>query len=301
MLSDPPIFLDKLKSTMRSTEFAVAGVSEQWAAPVAVIEAANGFGEEVWDLNQPDTLLAWRMAGSEVATEIPGFRHARTAQGDRKAALQIAGSSSRYTAAARVRFGHFYISEHLLTRVAEGLDLSIFTLASLRSDLIMFEDEGLWKQLNAYADRSADLSHLPSRIETEARALLIVEHLIGVYHLGRRKPALRGGLSPWQLKRSCEAMLARLDADIGLDELAGITGCSPTHFCRAFRQSIGMPPFQWRNERRIERAKELLADPMRSIAEIALEIGYGAQPQFTTAFGRATGRTPGQWRRERLT
>ncbi len=60
----------------------------------------------------------------------------------------------------------------------------------------------------------------------------------------------RGGLAPWQLKRACEAMEAHLDEDIGLDMLAGIAGCSPTHFSRAFKQSTGMPPFQWLLERR---------------------------------------------------
>ena len=295
-----PDFLNKLRDTMHATNFAVAGIAELWAAPVAVIEAANGFGEEVWGLDQRETLLAWRMAGSDVVSEIPGFRHARTARREHKAALQIVGSSSRYRALGSVKFGHFYISEGLLARVSEGLGLCGFTFGSLRSDLIMFEDTELWRQLNTYADRSTDARHPPSRIETEARALLIVERLIGAHHMTRRNGSVRGGLAPWQLKRACDAMLAKLDVDIGLDELAAITGFSPTHFSRAFKQSTGLPPFQWLTERRIERAKELLADRSLGIAEIALAVGFSAQPQFTTAFGRATGTAPGKWRREHL-
>ena len=110
----------------------------------------------------------------------------------------------------------------------------------------------------------------------------------------------RGGLAPWQLKRACEAMEAQLSDDIGLDMLAGIAGCSPTHFSRAFKQSMGMPPFQWLLDRRIERAQVLLADKRNPLAEIALAVGFAAQPQFTTAFRRVTGVTPAAWRRERL-
>lgn len=75
---------------------------------------------------------------------------------------------------------------------------------------------------------------------------------------------------------------------------------SPTHFSRAFKQSMGVPPFAWLLGRRIERAKDLLADPRVPLADVALAVGFAAQPQFTTAFRRVTGTTPGAWRRERL-
>lgn len=110
----------------------------------------------------------------------------------------------------------------------------------------------------------------------------------------------RGGLAPWQLKRACETMASQLDADLGLDDLAAIVGCSPTHFSRAFKQSTGLAPFHWLTERRIEKAKQLLEENRLPLAQIALAVGFSAQPQFTTAFGRATGMTPGAWRRQRL-
>lgn len=145
---------------------------------------------------------------------------------------------------------------------------------------------------------------LGSRLEMEAMGLSILaklaRHWSNLSASKSGKPE-RGGLAPYQLKRACEAMGSQFDADLSLDDLAAIAGCSPTHFSRAFKQSTGLAPFRWLIERRIEKAKRLLEENRLSLAEIALAVGFSAQPQFTTAFSRVTGLTPGAWRREQLT
>jgi AraC family transcriptional regulator len=62
--------------------------------------------------------------------------------------------------------------------------------------------------------------------------------------------------------------------------------------CRAFKQSVGEPPHRYHNNRRIEHAKTLLANPAASVTEIALKLGFSETSSFTTAFRRATGITP---------
>jgi transcriptional regulator GlxA family with amidase domain len=109
--------------------------------------------------------------------------------------------------------------------------------------------------------------------------------------------ARRGGLAAWQIRRSCALMMADLGEPVELGALARSVGVSPTHFSRAFKQTMGASPFVWRLERRIERASELLWETELSIAEVALMVGFSAQPQFTTAFRRLKGVTPGVWRR----
>ena len=271
---------------------------ESWAAPLGLVNAPAGFGEEVWDLEYPN-ILSWNMEGA-VVSETPGFAGRTTRAGDGKIGLQLRSAPGRYRADGSVRFGHFHVSDGLLARTAEGLDLPDFKEASLRPDIVLIEDRSLVAMLELYGRRTLDELNPPSRIEMEARALLIVEHLVRTYHTARPAPLRRGGLAPWQLKRACEAMMAEIDRNPGLDDLAEVVGCSPTHFSRAFKQSTGLAPFHWLAERRIEKAKALLEEGGLSLAEIALAVGFSAQPQFTTAFGRATGVTPGQWRRKRL-
>lgn len=92
---------------------------------------------------------------------------------------------------------------------------------------------------------------------------------------------------------------SNLAEDIALADLAEIAGLSPHHFCRAFAQTIGMPPYAWLTAQRIERAKELMGQrPEMGLTEIALCVGYSSQAAFGTSFRRATGLTPGRWRRE---
>lgn len=109
---------------------------------------------------------------------------------------------------------------------------------------------------------------------------------------------MRGGIAPRALRRVQDYIMANLAAEIGLEELAAIAGLSPYHFCRAFKQSTGLPPHGWIVARRIERAKELMATHAElGLLEIALCVGYQNQSTFGKSFSRMVGMTPGRWRR----
>ena len=291
-------YLHTLTEAIPQADHFVRGGPDRWAATVAIINAKAGFGEEVWDLDQRETLLAWTVSGGAVISEVPGFRGATTHPHDFKVNLQPPGCSSRYRTNGPVTFGQFYIPDGLLSRVATGLNIPHFSSACLRHDLIMFEDRTLHELLATYAARASDTREIPSRLEMEARAILIAERLVNVYHRGRGISMIRGGLSPGQMKRCLEVMEENLSSDMSLDFLASVAGCSPTHFSRAFKQSLGIPPSQWVLEKRITRAKAMLTQSNLPLAEIALSVGFSAQPQFTTAFRRVVGTTPGAWRRE---
>jgi AraC family transcriptional regulator len=86
--------------------------------------------------------------------------------------------------------------------------------------------------------------------------------------------------------------------DVSLSELAGLVRLSPYHFLRAFKRSFGEPPHRYWTERRIARAKALLADPRHSITEIAFDCGFSGSSQFGAAFPRLTGQKPSSYRRD---
>ena len=113
----------------------------------------------------------------------------------------------------------------------------------------------------------------------------------------RKSMDFRGGLAEWQVQRVFEVMNERLAENIGLDELAHTVGLSASHFSRSFNVSVGVPPYRWLTERRIERAKQLLANRDLGLTEIALSVGFGGQSAFGAAFKRIAGLTPSEYRR----
>jgi AraC family transcriptional regulator len=113
-------------------------------------------------------------------------------------------------------------------------------------------------------------------------------------------PQIRGGLAPWQERRAKELMVACVDTDVSLSQLAAECRLSINHFARAFRQSTGTAPHRWFMERRLDKAKELLRNASLPLAEVALASGFADQSHFTRTFTQFIGMSPGAWRRLRV-
>ncbi len=76
-------------------------------------------------------------------------------------------------------------------------------------------------------------------------------------------------------------------------------GMSQYYFCRLFRQSMGLPPYRYVIQQRIERAKQLLrSERQRAIADIALDCGFSSQSHLARHFRQMTGVTPKAYRRQ---
>jgi AraC family transcriptional regulator len=84
---------------------------------------------------------------------------------------------------------------------------------------------------------------------------------------------------------------------VTLGELASVCELSIRHFNRAFRESMGMSPHAWLVHYRVEKAKGLLTNSPRVLADIALDCGFADQSHFTRMFQRMTGISPGRRRR----
>ena len=108
---------------------------------------------------------------------------------------------------------------------------------------------------------------------------------------------VRGGLAAWQEKAVTAYIEEHLAETIPLAKLAELVRLSPYYFCRAFKQSFGLPPHRYHNSRRIEYAKTLLAKASPSVTDIGLAVGFSETSSFTAAFRKATGQTPTAYHR----
>lgn len=92
-------------------------------------------------------------------------------------------------------------------------------------------------------------------------------------------------------------MSAHLSTEIAIAEIARVCRLSPSHFVRAFGNTVGIAPYRWYLSERIARAKRLLRQSRLPLAQIALECGFADQSHFTNTFVRHVGIAPGLWRR----
>ncbi len=93
------------------------------------------------------------------------------------------------------------------------------------------------------------------------------------------------------IRRVREFIRENLHENIKLQSLAEIARLSPFHLNRAFSAQVGLPPHEFQNQLRIEKAQNLIARK-KSLAEIALETGFSDQSHFNRFFKRYTGVTP---------
>jgi len=132
----------------------------------------------------------------------------------------------------------------------------------------------------------------------EALGRVLAHELMRLDRAGTpRKSAVRGGLAGWQQRIVTAYIEDHLADPISLADLADLVGLSTYHFCRAFKQSFGMPPLRYHATRRIDRAKALLAKPAPSVTKIGLMVGFSETSSFTAAFRKATGLTPTAYHR----
>lgn len=113
----------------------------------------------------------------------------------------------------------------------------------------------------------------------------------------KKKTFTAGGLSAVKLNRVKDFINENSEKNISLKTLASIADISSYHFLRTFKSETGVTPHQYVIERRVERAKALLADKRLTLAEIAYSVGFSSQSHMTDCFRRFVGATPGKFRK----
>ncbi len=93
--------------------------------------------------------------------------------------------------------------------------------------------------------------------------------------------------------RALEAhILAHLDRQLELDELARVAGTSPRTLARKVHAAVGLSPQRFVQQLRIHHARALLREPQMSVEAVAARVGYADAAAFRRIFRRITGETP---------
>jgi AraC family transcriptional regulator len=109
---------------------------------------------------------------------------------------------------------------------------------------------------------------------------------------------VRGGLTHTKLERVIAHIEDPLACKLSLPGIAEVAGISVSHLKTLFRNSTGVPVYEYVLRRRVERAQLLLRNHKLSIAEIALATGFAHQSHLARHMHRILGYTPSAVRRK---
>lgn len=84
---------------------------------------------------------------------------------------------------------------------------------------------------------------------------------------------------------------------VNQDQIAEAAGLSVSRLNFLFRRDFGITPVQMLIRKRMEYARMLLADPMKTVTEVAQSVGYSDMNYFIRAFRVRNGITPAAFRK----
>jgi AraC-like DNA-binding protein len=155
--------------------------------------------------------------------------------------------------------------------------------------------------------QTASLSDLRKADLTSAgRALLALEkeqarlHVTLERHLPPARQASRRSGPESRAQQIVHRLLERLELDYGkpitLQSYARELGMNAAYVSGLFSRAVGVPFKTYLTDLRLEKARELLGDPTRTVAAVAYAVGYASEDRFRFAFKKTNGLCPRLWR-----
>ena len=97
------------------------------------------------------------------------------------------------------------------------------------------------------------------------------------------------------LRRARDLIDREYAADLDLDALAAAATMSKFHFARSFAATYGTTPAAYLQQRRVERAQDLLRNTNLTVTEVCMLVGYSSLGSFSSRFKELVGSTPSEY------
>ncbi len=135
-----------------------------------------------------------------------------------------------------------------------------------------------------------------SHFYAEALGHALGVHLLKRYALLDTDSISTSPISGSDFKPVIEYINTNLSQSIQLAHLAQLVHMSPNYFAEQFKQAMGVSPYRYVTQCRIQTAQRLLKQRHLSIAEIASQVGIHNPSHFARLFRQWTGKTPKAYR-----
>lgn len=146
------------------------------------------------------------------------------------------------------------------------------------------------------------VTHIISTISNESKGFTPINIFIGNFSkkINLVRKFCANYLTKGQRKIVSEVhdqLVSSPDTDVTVEALAKKYGISPISLNKYFSIMYGDTVHKYLQSYRMDYAAKLLADTDKSIADIALDVGYENQGKFATLFKRIYGMSPLEYRR----
>jgi AraC-like DNA-binding protein/ligand-binding sensor protein len=101
---------------------------------------------------------------------------------------------------------------------------------------------------------------------------------------------------PASVKKAREFIREHETEQLALADVARAAGMSTFYFCKTFKKATGLTFTNYLSRSRIEKARELLANPQVRVSEVAYEVGFQSLTHFNRTFHRVLGESPTAYR-----
>jgi len=144
-----------------------------------------------------------------------------------------------------------------------------------------------------------DSNQTPGRLLQDSLGVALAARLLQRHYRGSLPMReIRGGLTHTKLERVIAHIEDNLATKLSLPAIAEVAGMSVSHLKTLFRNSTGVPVYEYVLRRRVERAQFLLRNHQLSIAQIAATTGFAHQSHLARHMHRILGYTPSAVRRK---
>ena len=108
--------------------------------------------------------------------------------------------------------------------------------------------------------------------------------------------ATQAGKKVLKLGRLISYMDKHLNEELRFETLADVANMSPTSLRRTFSEAFGCSPMAYLQQLRVKKSMILLADPQKSISDVAFAVGFNDSGYFSRVFKQETGEVPKEFR-----
>jgi AraC-like DNA-binding protein len=125
-----------------------------------------------------------------------------------------------------------------------------------------------------------------------------VFHLLGQIHAITKRHSMKEESIEVLINKARILLRTNIVQEVSLEKIAEELNISYSSFRKIFKAYTGIAPGQYLIQLRIEKAKTLLADPSKSIKQVAFDLQFESSFYFSRSFKEKTGLTPENFRKQ---